>query len=307
MSSVELGKQIKEVKERIIPHIAGRFGMKEIRGRWYTRINGKVKRIGSSIFPNSCELNIVLPRRQSILIDVFPVSVRDFMEFIKTGEYFNSHYWPTTLSMPENKADKVIRRILNPAYYDTPEEILAHTPVTNISWPEAYAYCKWINMYLPCEILWECAAIGSTKRKRFKFYGIRSKIPMARAYWRDLRVEENFSGCGCWLMLGGILEWSCNNYTADFYKWMRVQGDRHVDLDTVCNLQCLKKNGYSYRHRDLDDVCTIHKESRIVVKGQYIGNANALSPDYISYKDQVMSPYYNNIKIGFRCLMVDAN
>jgi formylglycine-generating enzyme required for sulfatase activity/predicted phosphodiesterase len=83
-------------------------------------------------------------------ISRYPVTVREYAEFINAGGYNNEEYWEAggfgQLTEPENW----INQLKHP-----------NRPVIRLRWFEAKAYAKWMNCDLPTEAQWERAARGS--------------------------------------------------------------------------------------------------------------------------------------------------
>ncbi len=98
-------------------------------------------------------MKAVSPRRTLTAL----VSVAQFAEFVRSGAYFDEKLWePRSPSLPVG-ADEVLRRIR----FRWSER---HKPVTNVTWLEAAAYCRYKNGALPQSADAERARAAEGKR-----------------------------------------------------------------------------------------------------------------------------------------------
>jgi formylglycine-generating enzyme required for sulfatase activity len=152
---------------------------------------------------------------RDILVDVFPVTLKEFSAFIRSGGYFNDDNWTSGTEGRESGGDALLKRI----GYSLDRN--CH-PVTNINWYEAAAYAKWCGKRLLKEKEWEVAAQGTLITKSVKEQG--SNV-------QDLLIKENpylgenvdgsrLSYIGCAHMLELVREWCDDwynpNYISDF-------------------------------------------------------------------------------------------
>jgi formylglycine-generating enzyme required for sulfatase activity len=91
-------------------------------------------------------------------ISKYPITVAQFMAFVRDGGYEDSRYWPLGRNEPYQPAEG---------------RDLANHPVTRITWRAATAYCYWLTeklnlpgmkIRLPSETQWELAARGTDGR-----------------------------------------------------------------------------------------------------------------------------------------------
>ncbi len=178
--------------------------------------------------------DIELPEHRVYLndytMDVFPITNRQYMEFIEDGGYGTYRYWLSDgwEKVKENgwcapmyweKADDTWRvRNFRGANKINPDE-----PVCHVSYYEADAYCKWAGKRLPTEAEWEKAACWSEKSQEKTVY------PWGDTHTTEQRcnlLESHHWGCteigaypdgaspaGCQQMIGDVWEWTSSEFT----------------------------------------------------------------------------------------------
>ncbi len=107
-------------------------------------------------------------------------------------------------------------------------------PVTQVSWNDAAAYCRWAGKRLPTEAEWEFAARGGLVQKRFVWGD--ELLPDGKHYcniWQGIFPESNTAadgyvgtapadafapnGYGLYNMAGNVWEWCRDWFSPDFH------------------------------------------------------------------------------------------
>jgi len=76
----------------------------------------------------------------NICISKFPVTYLEFAIFLQSEEYYENKHW--NIAKPQDNGDVILERI----NFQWSER---HSPVVNINWYEAQAYCKYKGGRLP--------------------------------------------------------------------------------------------------------------------------------------------------------------
>ena len=165
-------------------------------------------------------------------IDNSLVTNEEFIEFIETGGYQNYRYWLA------DGWDIVTTEDWNsPLYWSFDKdrncwikkdfrgvhEIIGGEPVTNVSYYEADAFCKWAKKRLPTEAEWEKAASwdNRTESKTLYPWG-NDEVTNEHANLLDMSIwHPTEVGCfpkgkshfGCYQMIGDVWEWTSSEYT----------------------------------------------------------------------------------------------
>ena len=174
-------------------------------------------------------------------IDRFEVTVGHFSAFVEATAYLTSAERRGTSDVfirtgPDNRCWEPVPGAwwaLPAGESQGPPASLEH-PVTNVSWVDADAYCRWVDLRLPTEAEWEKAGRGTD----------------ARTYpWGDEPVEDNAnlahhdpetggtengtqpvgsypldkSPYGVYDLVGNVDEWVADYYDPDYYTLSPVQ------------------------------------------------------------------------------------
>jgi formylglycine-generating enzyme required for sulfatase activity len=208
---MQTGERIQFAKDFLMGFFARQTGsVSKVDGGWVTRLHiGRSKKTGrsggrsSAVFPCG-----------DLVVDVFPVSISDFLRFIKSKAYYESRYWADHQNghHPEG-CDRLVRRVLSPVVWEVaPDDRLDHIPVTNVTWFEAYAFSRWKGRMLVNEAVWDHIASrlpGKTVLNRMQKEMEKEDVSVRE---RLMDILRTMTEDGCFLPLGGIREWCGDRY-----------------------------------------------------------------------------------------------
>ena len=162
-------------------------------------------------------------------MDVFPVTNGDYLKFIESGGYEDFRFWladgwdqvkKNNWKAPmywEKDGDTWTRNDFRGKLAINPNE-----PVCNVSYYEAYAYCRWAGKRLPTEAEWEKAASWDEKKQRKTTYpwGNESIFEnhanlLESHLWGPAEIGSYPSGkshYGLHQMIGDIWEWTTSDF-----------------------------------------------------------------------------------------------
>ncbi len=192
--------------------------------------------------------DIELPEHKVYLndykIDEFPVTNKQYLEFIENEGYEIYKYWLSDgwEKVKENKWK-------SPMYWEKIDdkwhtrdflgirEINLNEPVCHVSFYEADAYCKWADKRLPTEAEWEKAACwNEDKQEKTTFpWGnekpTEEKCNLLESYhWGCSEIgsyPNGASNSGCQQMIGDVWEWTSSEYTG--YPGFKSRFDEYND------------------------------------------------------------------------------
>lgn len=163
-------------------------------------------------------------------IDIFPITNKQYLEFIMDGGYETYKFW---LSDGWEKVKQ--NKWKAPMYWEKIDgkwiirdfsgihEINENDPVCHVSYYEADAYCKWAGKRLPTEAEWEKAACwneGKQQKSIFPWGNERANPKNSNLYdshlWRPSEIgsyPEGVSNYGCHQMIGDVWEWTSSEFT----------------------------------------------------------------------------------------------
>lgn len=178
---------------------------------------------------------------ETFLLDIYPVTNEQYLSFLK--------------AYPKWQKSKVISLFADKNYLSKWEndlspnkEALPNSPITNVSWYAAKAYCDCIGKRLPTMDEWEYVAMASeTKRnaQRDSLFNQRiiESYETPQTYKKEVgSTYKNY--WGIYDMHGLVWEW-----TSDFNSVL-ISGESRKDVDTDKSLFCA---GGSVNATDLMD------------------------------------------------------
>ncbi len=146
-------------------------------------------------------------------IDRYPVTCKQYREFMEAGGYQNSKWW-------SDKGWKWLQenRVTKPLYWVDNSDWENH-PVCGVSWYEAEAYANFVGKRLPTEAEWEKAASWNPETGECSTYPWGETIPDFQLcnnnhqIWQTTPVNAYpaaKSAGGCYDMLGNVWEWTAS-------------------------------------------------------------------------------------------------
>ena len=179
-------------------------------------------------------------------IDRYPISVGDYLEFIRDGGYrdfrwwfsegwevVNRDHWQAPLYWELHDGQWLIRDFggLKTA------ESRSNEPVSHVSFFEASAYAKWARKRLPTEAEWEKAACfdpSTNKAAEFPWGNEPASLQKANLFENQLwtvsplgTFPDGASAYGCEQMIGDVWEWTTSDYVP--YPGFKSEFDEYND------------------------------------------------------------------------------
>ena len=158
----------------------------------------------------------------SFALDTHEVTNADYARFVEATRAAKPWHWPGGA----------------PA---RPEE---RWPVTNVSWAEADAYCRWAGKRLPTEAEWERAARGGLDRKRYPWgdEGGRGRAHTGSATGPTTVGSFKPNEYGLYDMSGNVWEWTSDWFERDYYA---VSSDRNPSGPESGRYKVIRGGGWS--------------------------------------------------------------
>jgi iron(II)-dependent oxidoreductase len=171
-------------------------------------------------------------RVDAYYLDRYPVSNRQFLEFVMAGGYEQMALWdakilPAVIDFVDQSGCLGPRYWRHGRYHEGTED----QPVIGLSWYEAMAYARWVGKRLPTDAEWVKAACwpvplgpGSRMQRRYPWG---DNMDRSRAnIWgsgpgKIVPVTEFGSGVsvgGVYQLIGNVWEWTSSNFGAGGYS-----------------------------------------------------------------------------------------
>lgn len=183
---------------------------------------------------------------QDFAIDRAPVSVGEYLEFIRDGGYTNFEWWfsegwdcvqreawQAPLYWEQHGAQWMIRDFSG--VHSAEEK--SDEPVTHVSFYEASAFARWAGKRLPTEAEWEKAAClppQETARLTFPWGDHKPDASKSNLFENNLwgvapigSFPEGRSAYGCYQMIGDVWEWTTSDYVP--YPGFKPEFDEYND------------------------------------------------------------------------------
>jgi formylglycine-generating enzyme len=167
------------------------------------------------------------------LMDVHPVTVAQFRQFVKATAYkTEAEKFGDAGVFDEQTQAWTLKKGANwqyPQGLDQPAALGNH-PVVQVSWNDAAAYAKWAGKRLPTEIEWEHAARNARNDRNIYPFG--NDITDAQKKYRaNVWQEDGYrftspvgafgkTPIGLTDMTGNVWEW-CEDWKSDYATWIK--------------------------------------------------------------------------------------
>ena len=217
--------------EQYLPVRKNKKSIQENKQKEFVKIKGGIFEMGYN--GKEFSYDIELPEHKTYLEDyeigIFPITNREYLEFMNDGGYETYKYW---LSDGWEKVKS--NNWKSPMYWEKIDDewyvrdflgirkINPNEPVCHVSYYEADAYCKWSGKRLPTEAEWEKAACwNETKQEKTIFpWGNNSPTEencnlLESYHWGCTEIGTYPSGkspSGCEQMIGDVWEWTSSEF-----------------------------------------------------------------------------------------------
>ena len=217
--------------EQYLPVRKNKISIQENKEKEFVKIKGGIFEMGYN--GNRFSYDIELPEHKTYLEDykigIFPVTNREYLEFMNDGGYETYKHW---LSDGWEKVKSNDWK--SPMYWEEIDEewyvrdflgirkINPNEPVCHVSYYEADAYCKWAGKRLPTEAEWEKAACWNDEKQEKTAFPWGNSSPteancnlLESYHWGCTEIGTYPNGkspSGCQQMIGDVWEWTSSEF-----------------------------------------------------------------------------------------------
>ena len=217
--------------EQYLPVRKNKSSIQENKEKEFVKIKGGIFEMGYN--GNGFSYDIELPEHKTYLEDykigIFPVTNREYLEFMNDGGYETYKHW---LSDGWEKVKSNDWK--SPMYWEKIDDewyvrdflgirkINPNEPVCHVSYYEADAYCKWAGKRLPTEAEWEKAACWDEEKQQKTVFPWGDENPteekcnlLESYHWGCAEVgayPKGSSKSGCQQMIGDVWEWTSSEF-----------------------------------------------------------------------------------------------
>ena len=217
--------------EQYLPVRKNKISIQENKEKEFVKIKGGIFEMGYN--GNGFSYDIELPEHKTYLEDykigIFPVTNREYLEFMNDGGYETYKHW---LSDGWEKVKSNDWK--SPMYWEKIDDewyvrdflgirkINPNEPVCHVSYYEADAYCKWAGKRLPTEAEWEKAACWNDEKQEKTAFPWGNSSPteencnlLESYHWGCTEIGTYPNGkspSGCQQMIGDVWEWTSSEF-----------------------------------------------------------------------------------------------
>ena len=217
--------------EQYLPVRKNKKSIQENKQKEFVKIKGGIFEMGYN--GKEFSYDIELPEHKTYLEDyeigIFPITNREYLEFMNDGGYETYKYW---LSDGWEKVKS--NNWESPMYWEKIDDewyvrdflgirkINPNEPVCHVSYYEADAYCKWAGKRLPTEAEWEKAACWNETKQEKTIFPWGNNTPteencnlLESYHWGCTEIGTYPSGkspSGCEQMIGDVWEWTSSEF-----------------------------------------------------------------------------------------------
>ena len=217
--------------EQYLPVRKNKISIQENKEKEFVKIKGGIFEMGYN--GNRFSYDIELPEHKTYLEDykigIFPVTNREYLEFMNDGGYETYKHW---LSDGWEKVKSNDWK--SPMYWEKIDDewyvrdflgirkINPNEPVCHVSYYEADAYCKWAGKRLPTEAEWEKAACWNDEKQEKTTFPWGNSSPtkencnlLESYHWGCTEIGTYPNGkspSGCQQMIGDVWEWTSSEF-----------------------------------------------------------------------------------------------